>query len=243
MTAAPVGFQCPVCVAEGNRAVARQRGRVKTRSSADYPATKALIVTNVVIYGLAALVGSSQVLLDYGMLGVAIATGDTFRLFTAPFLHAGLVHLGLNMLVLWFLGSALEPALGTVRFLIVYLLSAVAGTVTSYAFSSAVTVSVGASGAIFGLFGSLLLIFLRERRQIGSLLVVLGINLALPLLVPGIDWRAHLGGLLAGALLTGVLVYAPPRSRNLGLGVASVVVAVSLILLAGWRTQELQGFF
>lgn len=247
MTAAPVGFQCPSCVSEGQTRLRRAGGGRRSGATAltrvDYPATVALITTNALVFAWSSLVGHTTVILNYGLLGVEVATGDTYRLITATVLHASLTHLAFNMFALWFLGSALEPMIGTAKFLVVYLVSAVAGAAVSYAFSSPFVPSVGASGAVFGLLGAVYVVLRRQDRDVTSITVVLAINVALGFLVAGIDWRAHLGGLVAGAVVTAAIAYAPPRHARLALGGATLAVLGVVVLMVSWRTQDLTSFF
>jgi membrane associated rhomboid family serine protease len=236
---APVGFHCPACVDEARRRTAPARtqfGGVVQR--APRRVTSVLIGLNAAVYVLT-LLGGSQALVSYGMAGVPIALGDWWRLFTAPFLHATLWHIGLNMLALWILGGVLEPLLGRARFLAVYLLAALGGATASYLFSDPRLLSVGASGAVFGLLGGVLVALRRLNRDVSGVVVLLMINVVFGFLVPNIDWRAHLGGLLVGAGVTAAFVYAPRRLRT---PVAWATVAAVLVVLAvavGWRTDQI----
>ena len=156
------------------------------------------------------------------------------------FLHGSFLHIAFNMYVLFALGPTLERILGHVRFTALYLLSAVGGAVASYFFSDITTVSVGASGAIFGLMGALVVAGRRLRYDVTQVLVLLGINVVIGFLAPGIDWRAHLGGLVTGAVVAAILVHAPRKSRTFiqvaGLsGVLLILVAVAML-----RTSQIQ---
>lgn len=243
MVTAPVGFQCPACVAEGRRRV----GPVRTSlggvaRAAPYRATQVLIGINVVAY-LLTLVSNDRLILDYGMFGAAVAAGEWWRLLTAPFLHAGLWHVGLNMFALWILGSLIEPLLGRWRFVAVYLVSALAGAVASYAFGNPGVISVGASGAVFGLLGATIVALRKLNRDVSGVLVLLVINLVLGFVFPGIDWRAHLGGLLAGMLLTAAMVAVPRRYMAAGAVAASAAVLAAIVAVAMWRTDQLLAMF
>jgi membrane associated rhomboid family serine protease len=177
--------------------------------------------------------------------GVEIANGEYYRLLTAAFLHAGLLHLLFNMLALYFLGPPLEAALGRARFIALYMLSALGGSVASYAFASPLQASLGASGAIFGLFGATLIVSRRLNADVAGIAVVLGFNLVLSFTIPNIDWRAHVGGLIVGLIVAAGFVYAPRARRDL------LAYALCGLLLAGevavalWRTSEIidMGFF
>jgi membrane associated rhomboid family serine protease len=226
MVPAPVGFHCPACVDQARRAVPAVRSPLGGVARAQpHRATAALIGANVVLY-LATVVTDDRLVLDYGMFGAAVAAGEWWRLVTAPFLHAGLWHLGLNMFALWILGGVLEPLLGRWRFVAVYLISAVAGAVASYAFGSPLVVSVGASGAVFGLLGAILVSLRRLNRDVSGVVVLLVINLGIGFVVPNIDWRAHLGGLLAGVVATAAMLAVPRRHAVVGMNYRNVITAV-----------------
>ena len=131
------------------------------------------------------LEGINQVALEYGMYPVAIAQGgEWWRLFTSAFLHGSFIHIAFNMYVLFFLGPTLERILGHARFTVLYLLAALGGSVASYWFSDLGTVSVGASGAIFGLMGALIVAGRRMRYDISQVLLLLAINVAIGFFSP-----------------------------------------------------------
>ena len=239
MISAPVGFQCPSCVAEAAARVPRTRTALGGVARAQpRRATTVLVAINAVVYALTLLSGD-RLVLEYGMFGAAVAAGEWWRLMTAPFLHAGLWHVGLNMLALWVLGGVVEPLLGRWRFVAVYLVAALGGTVTSYALTGPGVISVGASGAVFGLLGATLVIMRRLNRDVSGVVVLLLINMVLGFVVPNIDWRAHLGGFVAGALLTLVMVATPRRfaaAASWG-GVAAMLALMAAVV--GWRTDQL----
>ena len=126
------------------------------------------------------------------------ASNEWYRLFTVALTHSGLLHLGFNMYALMVLGNPLEAAFGKNRFLIVFFVSLFTGSLTSAYFASSYTVSVGASGAIFGLFGAMTIVGKRIGADIRSIVVIIGINFVFGFALGGIDWRAHLGGLIGG---------------------------------------------
>jgi membrane associated rhomboid family serine protease len=218
MTATPVGMRCPEC--------ARDRTRV-TRGSAAFsgagraPAAMALIAINVVVFlieigsgtgGLSSTSGS--VLNDFGLRGSSVAEGEWYRLLSGGFLHAGLLHLGFNMFALYIIGELLEPAIGTPRFLAVYFASLLAGSFGALLLTDPAQVTIGASGAIFGIFAATFVIA-RGRGLYGvasQLGILLLINLALTFGVRDLSIGGHLGGLVAG-LLCGVLIVAGDRGR------------------------------
>ena len=153
----------------------------------------------------------------------ALAADEPWRFLTAAFLHAtggpfGLMHILFNMYALFLVGPYLEHVFGRARFVLLYLLSALGGSVafelltpdvTPFGF---LTSTVGASGAVFGLFGALLVAQRRLKLPLQSIVGVLGVNLLLGFFIPGIAWQAHLGGLVVGAAAAAVLAYAPSRA-------------------------------
>lgn len=240
MVAAPVGFQCPECV---QQASAQQRtvvtpvgGAVITRPVVTY----VLIAVNVAAFAVQMLAGGNVVINDYAMFPAGIAYYDEwYRLVTAPFLHGSFLHIAFNMYVLYALGPTLERILGHGRFVAMYLVSALGGAVVSFMISDQCTASVGASGAIFGLMGALVVAGRRLRYDVTQVLILLAINVAIGFFAPNIDWRAHLGGLLTGAVVAAILVYAPRARRVLwqALGVGGLVLI--LVALALWRSNEI----
>jgi membrane associated rhomboid family serine protease len=243
MTAAPVGFQCPECVSAGAR-TGRQPTTVlggQVREQGGNLVTKILIGINVGVWLLGLVVGFGTLagrfaLFRLEFLGgapVGVADGEWYRMLTAAFLHQQIWHVALNMFALWILGSALEPVLGRWRFIALYLLSALGGSAASLATSD--VISFGASGAVFGLMGALFVVLRRFGRDVSAVLVILAINVVLGFVVPGIDWRAHLGGLVTGAALAYVFAHAPRGHRALVSGLACVVTLVLIVALVTWQ--------
>jgi rhomboid protease GluP len=128
------------------------------------------------------------------------ATNEWYRLFTVALTHAGLLHLGFNMYSLMVLGNPLEAAFGTRKLLIVFFVSLLTGSLASSYFASIYSYSVGASGAIFGLFGAMAIVGKKIGADIRSIVVIIGINFVFGFAMGGVDWRAHLGGLIGGAV-------------------------------------------
>ena len=128
------------------------------------------------------------------------ATNQWYRLFTVALTHAGLLHLGFNMYSLMVLGNPLEDAFGKNKLLIVFFVSLATGSLASSYFASVYSYSVGASGAIFGLFGALAIVGKRIGADIRSIVVIIGINFVIGFAIGGVDWRAHLGGLIGGVV-------------------------------------------
>lgn len=255
MREAAVGFQCPECVAEGNRGVRRAVPRTalggRAPASAVPVVTYTLIGACVVAY-LAEL-ASWRVVWEFMMLGRAalpdgsvggVAEGEWYRLFTTMFLHQrggtfGITHILFNMWALWAVGPALEQLLGRWRYLALYVLSGLGGSVLLYLVGQPNDSAVGASGAIFGLFGAYFVIGRRLGGPVGPIVVLLVINLVITFSVPGISWQGHVGGLAVGALLAAAYAYAPAARRRLFHIAAPVLTFVLLAALVVLRTAEL----
>ena len=247
MRSASVGFQCPDCVAEGAKSVRTPRTVFGGRVSSDGARiSMVLIALNVLVFFVDAAVPDLKV--RFGNLALArdgfdligVADGEYYRLVTAAFLHAGLFHILFNMFALLQIGPVLEQALGRGRFLALYLLSALGGSVAAYVLADPGQLGVGASGAIFGLFGAYYVVVRRLGGETSTIVVLLGINLVITFTVPNIDYRAHLGGLVTGALLAAVFAYAPrgPMQRQLHV-IACVAVGVLLLAAVLLRTAAL----
>ncbi|WP_295656758.1 rhomboid family intramembrane serine protease [uncultured Nocardioides sp.] len=169
-----------------------------------------------------------------------VADGAPWQLLTSAFLHEQVWHIGFNMLALWVLGPQLEAALGRVRFLALYLLSALAGSTSVYWLAPETSATLGASGAVFGLMGGLLVLAFKVRGNVSQILVWIGINVAITVVGRGfISWQGHLGGLVGGVLIAAVIVYAP-RSRRTPVQVAGLAaLAAVLVALVVARTLAL----
>ena len=128
------------------------------------------------------------------------ATNEWYRLFSVSLVHAGLMHLGFNIYSLMVLGNPIEEAFGKNKMLIIFFFSLLTGSLTSAYFASPTSHSVGASGAIFGLFGALAMVGKRIGADTRSIYVIIGINFAIGFILGGVDWKAHLGGLVGGVI-------------------------------------------
>jgi membrane associated rhomboid family serine protease len=211
MTPTPVGMRCPECMRERTRVT---HGAAAFGGSVRAPATYALIAINVAVF-LAQIgtghggVGenSSSLITEFGLFGPSVASGEWYRLFTSAFIHGGLLHILGNMLILYFLGQVLEPAIGTPRFVVVYLVSLFAGSFGALLLSPD-ALSYGASGAVFGVLGAAFVI--ARGRRVDALASTIGVlilfNLAISFGVPGISIGAHLGGLVAGVACAFVIL-------------------------------------
>ena len=237
MTSTPVGMRCPEC--------ARQTTKVRVGAGAfgsaagNMPATYILIGINAIVF-LAELLGggtagfndSGSLIRDAGTHGPSIADGDWWRVITGGFLHAGLIHLLLNMYVLYIAGSILEPGVGTPRFLGIYFVSLLAGSLGALLMDPN-TVTVGASGAIFGLMAAVIVVArgrgIQEVASQFGLFVVL--NLVLTFSIPGISIGGHLGGLVGGGLAA-ILVIFVERQLHGRQGFALELIGIVLMIAA-----------
>jgi len=205
--------------------------------------TYGLIGLTVAIFGVQLLVGIGTVAEDYGMWPFGIVLyGQWWRLLTAAFLHGSILHIAFNMYVLFALGPTLERVLGHGRFVVLYVVAALGGSVASYTFSDPRTVSVGASGAIFGLMGALLVAGRRLKWDVRQVLILLAVNVVIGFISPDVDWRAHFGGLVVGALVAAVFVWTPTpfrAARVLWQSLGVLAILVGLVLVTVWRTGQL----
>lgn len=263
---AAVGHHCPDCVAEGRRTQRAVRTAFGgTLAGHRMQVTKALIAVNVAVAVVTVIMGGARALVGGGwggmlgagtdlhrwggMLGYAwyvpfgpvhgVAAGEWYRLITSTFLHYGVLHLVLNMFALWVVGGVLEPLLGRARFLALYLLSGLGGSVAVYLFTAPNVQTAGASGAVFGMFAAFFILLRRMGRDTSMITGILVINLLLTVLVPGISVAGHLGGLVTGGLVALGLAYAPRRHRNAFQAAALGVVLVALLVLVVARTAAL----
>jgi membrane associated rhomboid family serine protease len=204
-------MRCPECSQQRTRVV---RGVGEASLASNAPATIALIAINVAVF-LAEVAGGgggltprgSSLIFNFGLFGPSVAEGEWYRLATSGFLHANLFHIGFNMFALYFLGRILEPGIGTPRFIVVYFVSLFAGSFGAILFSPD-SLTIGASGAIFGIFGATFVIA-RHRGIAGlasSVGIILVLNLVFTLGRPEISIGGHLGGLVGGVLCALLIV-------------------------------------
>ncbi len=237
MTVSPVGMRCPECARE--RTQARRIGGGLRSGAA--PATYALIALNVAAFlvelaggDAASIRGGGAVIDDAGLNGPDVADGQVWRIVTAGFLHAGFLHIAINMFALYILGSLLEPGIGTPRFLAVYFVSLLAGSFGALLLDPDQT-TVGASGAIFGLMSAAFIIA-RHRgleqlaSQIGFYVIL---NLAFTFGFPGISVGGHLGGLIGGALAALVITFGERRAARPVMLEVLGMIAIGAVSLAG----------
>lgn len=269
MIPAPVGHQCPQCVADARREfrsgpgrrIAAARLRHASVSTILLAAIGAMYLVEISVGGPGSLMfgpstdklvklGASVALApgpDGGVIG--IAAGQSWRILTAMFLHAGILHIGFNAYALWIIGTVVEQELGSVRFLLIYFVTGIVAGTASYAFGPD-AVGVGASGAIFGVFGAFVAYNYRRRHlalamaRLRAAVTILAINALLAASIPGIDWRAHVGGFLAG-IVAGVAAEGAgsPTARRTILVVGFGGLLLLAIGLLAWRTGQLREQF
>ena len=266
MIAAPVGHHCPTCVAEARREYRQGPGRrVAIANAKATSVASALLVLMGVGYVLEVAAGGAGSLfggpdiLELVRLGasvgiarmpsgevVGIATGQEWRMLTAVFLHGGILHLLMNAYALWIFGPVVERELGRGRFLFIFLTTGLFASAASYAFAEQpIQVGVGASGAIFGVVGAFVAYNYRHREmalaaaRLRGIMPFLILNLILSFSFPLIDWKAHLGGFLAG-LAAGVVAEGwGDRSMRIAVSVVGFVALTGAALaLAAWRTAQ-----
>jgi membrane associated rhomboid family serine protease len=238
MRSAPVGHQCPDCVEAGARAVQQPTtafgGRTVSRPWVSY----ALIALNVVMF--VAQKADDDVYRQLVLWPWGIANGDEYyRLVTSGFLHAGLTHILFNMVALYFTGPALERVLGHARFLGLYALSLLGGSVLVYLLTPIDTPTLGASGAIFGLFGATFVLARKLAFDVRGIVGLIVINLAITFIAPGISWQGHVGGLITGAMVAWLYAYTPQAKRTLILTASAVALLLLFAALVWWRSSAI----
>jgi membrane associated rhomboid family serine protease len=262
MQSASVGFQCPECVREGRKVAPTARTVFGGSLNGERgTVTRALVWINVAVWVLtvagALLTGEVQIqqlgrLVIFGEItnvtewGSAIpayqcggqlcgiAGGEYWRLLTADFLHFGLIHLGFNMYALWVIGRQCEQLLGRWRFLALYLLAGIGGSVAVYLFAAPGVPSAGASASIFGLLGAFFFFLRRLRADPRGLIVLIVINFGLTFVVANISRWGHIGGFVVGAIVGAILTYVPARGKLQIIALTGV--ALALAVLVGLRT-------
>ena len=250
MTFGPVGIRCPDHASTGGKVAAprrQARKAVRTLSSKGPFVTQGLIAINVGIYLLQLAMGAginanTGWIYEHGVLvtsaidssgqAVGVAEGEWWRLLTAAFLHYGPIHLGLNMLVLWIIGPALEDYLGHGRYALLYVVSGLAGSAGALIVSPN-ALTVGASGAIWGIMGAAVLLEWRRVYVFGGQAMGLVVfNLAITFLIPGISIGGHIGGLIGGAAAAFAFISLRRTPALATLSVAAVGALSVVIALA-----------
>jgi membrane associated rhomboid family serine protease len=239
MRSAPVGHQCPDCIQEGARSVRQPTTAFGGRAVGKPWVTYVLIALNVVMFVLQKANDDVQQQLILWPNGIAFRD-EYYRLVTSGFLHAGITHILFNMVALYFTGPALERALGHARFVGLYALSLLGGSVLVYLLTPPGQVTLGASGAIFGLFGATFVLSRKLDLDVRGIVGLIVINLAITFIAPGISWQGHVGGLLTGAAVAWVLAYAPQAKRTSILVGSTVALVLLFVALVWWRTTAIR---
>ncbi|CAL9522468.1 rhomboid family intramembrane serine protease [Streptomyces sp. enrichment culture] len=255
MVNASVGFHCPDCAAgrTGGNGPAPSASRPRTLAGGTIAAdprlvTKVLIGVNLALFLVQLsvgdrftnhleLIGRAYVPLLGSVEGVA--EGQWYRLLTAMFLHGSYMHILFNMLSLWWLGGPLEGALGRARYLALYFCSGLAGSALTYLIAEPNQPSLGASGAIFGLFGATAALVRRLNADMRPVVILLVINLVFTFTWANIAWQAHVGGLVGGAVIGYAMLHAPRERRTLVQYGACALVLVAVVALTLVRTAQL----
>jgi membrane associated rhomboid family serine protease len=244
---AAVGQQCVDCVRGAGQTSRPARTVFGGRPSRTAVVTWTLMAVNIVLYLIE--LARPSLASDWWMLGYArnyqggppqgVAAGQWYRLITSAFLPGtgslGILDIAFNMWALYIVGPGLEQLLGRVRYLAVYLLSAVGGSVLFYYLVPQNQPALGASGAIFGLFGAWFVVSRRLNLDSRGIVMLIAINLALSFIYRStIAWQDHVGGLITGAVLTAAYVYAPrsPRKNQLAVQVVATVAVIVLLAVA-----------
>ena len=253
MVDASVGFQCPECVREGRGTGHAPAASVPRTIAGGAVAADPRLVTKILLgINLAVFIAVQvrpSLVRDLYLIGAwppapflptqGVAEGEWYRLFTSMFTHQEIWHIAFNMLSLWWLGGPLEQALGRARYLTLYLISGLAGGALTYLLASGTTASLGASGAIFGLFGATAVLMRRLNYDMRPVVALLVINLIFTFGWSNIAWQAHIGGLVAGVVIGYAMVHAPRERRALvQYGTCALVLAV-VVLMTVLRTTQL----
>jgi membrane associated rhomboid family serine protease len=242
MIQAPVGWQCPDCTREGSKRSRQVPAFTRTSpgrsgvvgSTNPTPIVLTIIAINVVVFLFERFGTDASVIDRFGLWPYGIhAHSQYYRAFTAMWLHADFLHIAGNMLALLIVGPALEVQLGKARFVVLYLIAGLGGSVASYLLSSPYVVGIGASGAIMGVMGAYVVLGVRRRLPIAPVVALIVLNLAIGF-SGNIDWRAHLGGLATGATLAFIYDAAGrlrDRQAELALTLGGSLVVLGLLAL------------
>jgi membrane associated rhomboid family serine protease len=209
--------------------------------------TKILIGINIAVF--IAIYANGQLATDLALVGQfvdgqgklgGVADGQWYRLVTSIFDHQQIWHIGFNMLSLWWIGGPLEALIGRLRYIALYALAGLAGSALTFVVAPD-SFSLGASGAIFGLFGATAVFVRRLRYDIRPVIGLLAVNLIITFVVPDIAWQAHIGGLVAGGLLAIAMAYGPQKYRTVVQIGACVLMAAVIVVMVLVETAQLTG--
>jgi membrane associated rhomboid family serine protease len=213
MNSASVGFQCPDCFSDGVKSVPRTRTSIGgiQRHNPQF-VTLSLMAANVLVF-IGVHVGSDRVVNDLVLIPFLVDS-EPWRLLTSAFTHVQVFHIFTNLFMLWVLGPPLEQMLGRLRFLILYVLSALGGSVAVWLLSSPVSATLGASGAVLGLVGATLVINRARGLDVTWILGYVAITAVLSFAIPNISWQGHLGGFVTGAAVGWIFLMLNNHRRN-----------------------------
>lgn len=243
---ASVGQHCPECVAEARRSAPKVRSAIRATA----PAVTVILTINIAIWVVQSFLVPT-ITARFAAFPPAVAEGQLWRLITPMFLHLpfnpgntfSLLHIGFNSYVLYSYGPNVEQAFGTVRFVAMYLVAGFVASAASYTLGACDTPSLGASGAIFGVVGILIVYLYRRRTSalfagyLRSMMIFVALNLVIGFTIAGIDNYAHMGGLVGGVLLGAGLDAGSGRPRPTGIQIATILGAAALgAALVAWRT-------
>lgn len=236
MRDAAVGFQCPECVAQGNQGVRRARSTFGGSVVTTPYVTWTILALLALVFGAQLLTGN-QVGQELAMWPIGVAFGQYWRLVTSAFVHDAVgnyLHILFNGWAIFVIGPYLERAFGHLRYLAIFLLSAVGGSVLSLWFDAPNTATVGASGAVFGMFGAVLVAGRKLKLDVRGIMLVIVLNLVITFVFPGISWTGHIGGLITGTLLALALVYTPRKNQVLWhvLAIAGALALLVVLVMA-----------
>jgi membrane associated rhomboid family serine protease len=213
MNSAAVGFQCPNCFNEGVKSVPRTRTSLGgIQRGNPQIVTMSLLVINVLVF-IAVRTGSRRILDDLVLVPVLV-DNEPYRLLTSAFTHVQFFHIFANLFMLWQLGPPLEQMLGRLRFLVLYLLSALGGGVAVWLLAAPGSATLGASGAVLGLVGALLVVHRARGLDITWILGYVAITAVFSFAIPGISWQGHLGGFITGAAVAWVFLQTSNHRRK-----------------------------
>lgn len=234
---APVGVHCVDCVRASTVRAPRTVFGAPVRSG---PPWATITIIALTVLSFVVQQSSPSWTLRWGFTGY-LGEHEPYRFLTTALVHStgSLLHIGSNMLALWVVGSVIEQMFGRWRLVVLYVVSAVGGSVGYLLLTTPGTVDlewarlvVGASGAIFGLFGAFLIVLKRLRQSLTQVLGIIGINVVIGFVVPNIAWQAHFGGLVTGLAIGAVYAYAPKQNRALISATGAAVVFLLVVIAA-----------
>lgn len=270
MTPGSVGFQCPECVTQGARQTRQRELPYGGKRSANPALTSIILIAmNAAVFIAISVAGGAwsrvfnwfaltpigQCVSSNGQMYVApptpcleagyqwidgVATGAWWQIITSAFTHSDAMHIGFNMLALWFLGPQLERVLGRTRFLGLYFVSALMGSAFVMMLSDPWVTTLGASGAVFGLMGAILLVAYKHKGNVRTILMWLGANVVITVVGSSfISWQGHLGGFVGGLAAAAAIMYLPKKVRKPGQWIALAGIALIAVALIAARALTL----